>query len=50
MEAENPSLVAVGGRASAKPDFSTRASPSFFKLFWVVRIALEACWRWLEGV
>jgi len=48
MEAENSSLVAVGGGASAKPDFSTRASPSFFKLLWAVPIALETSWRLLE--
>jgi len=33
METKNPSLVTVGGGAPAKPDFPTRASPSFFKLF-----------------
>jgi len=48
MEAENSSLVAVGGGALAKPDFPARASPSFFKLFWVVLIALETSWRLLE--
>jgi len=42
MKAENPSLVAVGGGAPGKPDFLARASPSFFKLFWAVLIALEA--------
>jgi len=32
-EAENSSLVVVGGGAPTKPDFLARASPSFFKLF-----------------
>jgi len=45
MEAKNPILVAVGGGAPTKPDFSTRASPSFLKLFWVAPIVLEASWR-----
>jgi len=50
MEAENPSLVAVGGVAPTKPDFPARASSSFFRLLWSVSIALEASWRLLEGV
>jgi len=33
MEVENPSLVVVGGGAPVRPDFSARASPSFYKLF-----------------
>jgi len=31
-----------GGRALTKPNFLMRASPSFFKLFWAILIALEA--------
>ena len=45
IKAENPSLVAVSGRALARPDFLARAFPSIFKLFWAAPIALEASWR-----
>jgi len=45
MEAKNPSLVAVGGGALAKPDFPARPSPSFLKLFWVA----PKFWRLLGG-